>query len=170
MNCKEFEEKIFGIDDLSPAGRQKLKDHLSQCTNDHKAEEWMLEKLTFTPPTPANPERLTADIMQTVSTTSITRSLHWRYDLLRYAAALIAFALSAAFAFEVANTSPINPQSLSVTKSESNAAFIKRIRRKPEASTLIAEIRACRAKCLNPPSEGCEACANLLINLNNNSK
>ena len=170
MNCKEFEEKIYGIDDLSNQERLEVLEHLNQCTHDHAAVEWIVEELKFSSPAPANPGQLTANIMDAVATAGRNRTRHIGNTLLRYAAALMVFALSAAFAWEITRTPLMSDQRAQITKSESNAAFIKRIRQKPKTLSLIAEIRACRTKCKNPLVEGCDDCMDLLNNLNNNSK
>ena len=170
MNCKEYKEKIYGIDDLSEKERREVIEHLNQCTHDHDAEQWMVEELKFGSHAPANPEELTANIMNAVAASDRTRTWYLGNNLLRYAATLMIFALSTAFAWEITRTPLMIDQRTQVTKSESNAAFIKRIRRKPKTFSLIAEIRACRTKCQKPLAEGCDACIDLLNNLNNNSK
>ena len=170
MTCKEFEEKIFGIDDCSDAERLALKEHISQCPEDHKALAWMLEDLSFSTPLPADTEKLTTNIMQIVAASGKSNSRFLGSYFLRYAAALVVFALTATFAWELSSVSPVNYQHVQVIKSESNSAFIQRIRQKPKTASLMAEIRACRAQCINPLAEGCVACMNALNNLNNNSK
>lgn len=170
MECKDFSDKVYRIDDLSPEEFRELKEHLKQCDRNHEKDTWILDDLSFNTPAPGNPQELTTNIMQAVAAAGKPRGRQPGKNLLRYAAAITALVLTTTFALEITRSPRISYQEAGVLKRESNATFIKRIRRQPKATNLIAEIRACRTQCLNPVSEGCEACIALLTNLNRNPK
>ena len=170
MNCKEFEEKIFHIDDYPASELEAMRNHVKCCENDHQSSAWMLDEISFEIPKLINPEKLKASILENINVGNQKKIRPLQPNFWRYAAALIAFLICSAFAWEWSEGSPIGQEGALYVKAESNFTFIKRVRQKSKTSSLFAEVRACAARCTNSQTTSCEDCKNLLANLNNNSK